>query len=117
MADVHASLAALDHRREPPGARRQATERDATGASGIGARLVWALVWVAAACRGGHFQRTTHTAYDTRVLKIRGPANLAGAWSAQPVPASRRPPHAAHRPAAARAPRTGASGGMRRRQK
>ena len=46
------------------------------------------------------------TAYDTRVLKIRGPANLAGAWSAQPVPASRRPPHAAHRPAAARAPRT-----------
>ena len=42
----------------------------------------------------------------TRVLKIRGPANLAGAWSAQPVPASRRPPRAAHRPAAARAPRT-----------
>jgi hypothetical protein len=29
---------------------------------------------------------------------------LAGAWSAQPVPAS--PPRAAHRPAAARAPRT-----------
>ena len=46
------------------------------------------------------------TAYDTRVLKIRGPANLAGAWSAQPVPASRRPPHAAHRPAG-REPREG----------
>ena len=48
---------------------------------------------------GGHFQRTTRG-------KIRGPANLAGAWSAQPVPASPRPPRAAHRPAAARAPRT-----------
>ena len=44
---------------------------------------------------GGHFQRTTPYS-DTRVLKIRGPANLAGAWSAQPVPASRRPPRAAH---------------------
>ena len=54
---------------------------------------------------GGHFQRTTPRP-TTRVLKIRGPANLAGAWSAQPVPASRRPPRAAHRPAAARAPRT-----------
>ena len=30
-----------------------------------------------------------------------GPANLAGAWSVQPVPASPRPPRAAHRPAAA----------------
>ena len=39
-------------------------------------------------------------------LKTRGPANLAGAWSAQPVAASPRPPRAAHRPAAARAPRT-----------
>ena len=38
-------------------------------------------------------------------LKIRGPANLAGTWSAQPVHASPRPPRAAHRPAAARAPR------------
>ena len=28
-------------------------------------------------------------------LKIRGPANLAGAWAAQPVPASPRPPRAA----------------------
>ena len=27
-------------------------------------------------------------------LKSRGPANLAGAWSAQPVPASPRPPRA-----------------------
>eukprot|EP00964_Phaeocystis_antarctica_P089514 scaffold57144_cov66-Phaeocystis_antarctica.AAC.9 len=35
-----------------------------------------------------------------------GPVNLAGARSAQPVPASPRPPHATHRPAAARAPRT-----------
>jgi hypothetical protein len=42
---------------------------------------------------------------STRVNpKIRENANLAGAWSAQPVPAS--PPRAAHRPAAARAPRT-----------
>ena len=32
--------------------------------------------------------------------------NLAGVRSAQPVPASPRPPRAAHRPAAARAPRT-----------
>ena len=32
----------------------------------------------------------------TSVLKIRGPANLAGAWSAQPAPASPRPPRAAH---------------------
>jgi hypothetical protein len=39
---------------------------------------------------------------------IRGPANLAGVWSAQPVPAS--PPRAAHRPAAARAPRTDDAG-------
>ena len=47
--------------------------------------------------RGGHFQRGQHmAAYDTRVLKLRGPANLAGAWSAQPVPASPRPPRAAH---------------------
>ena len=30
-----------------------------------------------------------------RVIKIRGPGELAGAWSAQPVPASRRPPRAA----------------------
>ena len=30
-------------------------------------------------------------------LKIRGPANLAGTWSAQPVHASPRPPRAAHR--------------------
>ena len=37
-------------------------------------------------------------------------ANLAGAWSAQPVPASPRPPRAAHRPAAARAPRTTPAG-------
>ena len=32
--------------------------------------------------------------------------NLAGVRSAQPVPASLRPPRAAHGPAAARAPRT-----------
>ena len=49
---------------------------------------------------------TSSGQHQTRVLKIRGPANLAGAWSAQPVPASPRPPRAAHRPAAARAPRT-----------
>ena len=48
--------------------------------------------------RGGHFQRTTLGATDTRVgLKIRRPAHLAGAWGAQPVPAiaaSPRPPRA-----------------------
>ena len=35
-----------------------------------------------------------------------GPVNLAGVRSAQPVPTSPRPPRAARRPAAARAPRT-----------
>ena len=57
--------------------------------------------------RRARFQRTDNVACDSRVrLKIRGPANLAGAWSsAQPVPASPRPPRAAQRPAAARAPR------------
>ena len=56
--------------------------------------------------RGGALP-ADNTPYDTRVgLKIRGPANLVWAWSAQPVPASPRPPRAAHRPAAARAPRT-----------
>ena len=49
-------------------------------------RLVAALARPKRAPWGGHFQRTL--AQDTRVLKIRGPANLAGAWSAQPVPAS-----------------------------
>ena len=38
----------------------------------------------------GYWQRTT----------------LSGGWWAQPVPTSSRPPRAAHRPAAARAPRT-----------
>ena len=56
---------------------------------------------------GGALPADNLWAYHTRVgLQIRGPANLAGAWSAQPVPASPRPPRAAHRPAAARAPRT-----------
>ena len=46
--------------------------------------------------RGGTSSGQHARAYDTRVgLKIRGPANLAGAWSAQPVPASPRPPRAA----------------------
>jgi hypothetical protein len=47
---------------------------------------------------------------------IRGPANLAGAWSAQPVPAS--PPRASHTPAcrslAARLPATGRAGSVGR---
>lgn len=59
---------------------------------------------LASCLRGGALPADNAT--TARVLKIRGPANLAGAWSAQPVPASRRPPRAAHRPAAARAPRT-----------
>ena len=46
-------------------------------------------------------------------LKIRGPAKLAGAWSAQPVPASPRPPRATHRPTAACAPRAAAEGEVR----
>ena len=54
-----------------------------------------------AARDGGGTSSGQHETYHTRVgLKIRGPANLAGAWSAQPVPASPRPPRAAHRPAA-----------------
>ena len=52
--------------------------------------------------RDSGWVRLTHSRVR---LKIRGPANLAGAWSAQPVPASPRPPRAAQRPAAARAPR------------
>eukprot|EP00964_Phaeocystis_antarctica_P059235 scaffold35170_cov48-Phaeocystis_antarctica.AAC.1 len=46
-----------------------------------------------------------HAGTTTRELDV-GPVNLAGIRSAQPVPASQRPPRAAHRPAAARAPRT-----------
>ena len=46
-------------------------------------------------------------------LTIRGPANLAGAWLAQPVPASPRPPRATHRPTAACAPRAAAEGEVR----
>eukprot|EP00964_Phaeocystis_antarctica_P031736 scaffold17945_cov68-Phaeocystis_antarctica.AAC.2 len=48
---------------------------------------------VLASCLGGRFQRTTR--HDE-----------TGVRSAQPVPASPRPPRAAHRPAAARAPCT-----------
>jgi len=55
----------------------------------------------AAALIGRGYYRCTS---GERPPKIRGNANLAGAWSAQPVPAS--PPRATHRPAAARAPRT-----------
>ena len=53
----------------------------------------------------GHFQRTTR-APTTRESGLKSEAaNLAGAWSAQPVPASPRPPHAAHRGPPPRAPR------------
>ena len=54
-------------------------------------------------CQGGG-TNSERPAYTRVNPKIRGNANLAGAWSAQPVPAS--PPRAAHRTAAARAPRT-----------
>ena len=50
---------------------------------------------------GGHFQRTKQPTKPELGLTV----HLAGVRSAQPVPASPRPPRAAHRAAAARAPR------------
>ena len=47
--------------------------------------------------RGGASSGQHVAAYDTRVLEIRGPANLAGAWSAQPVPVHLPPFRRAHR--------------------
>ena len=61
---------------------------------------VWPSVVLWGGTSSGQHARTT-----TRELGG-GPVNLAGVRSAQPVPASPRPPRAAHRPAAARAPRT-----------